>query len=239
MTKLPAVAPRRPPPARYEPTREDLIKEAQEARQYMTSRKLLLVMRPGQARRSRQTRAALLAERASQRNQLVLDNMDLVTCNLYSIKCRVWAPQFSEEDLIGAGMLKLIVKAAEFDPSRGPTFKAFARKPVRGAMWELVRRRNWREASHLELIPEQVEIHDTRQAPEETLHSTRRHALATEAMECLEPRERQLVTRYYDGEKLGVIGESIGVGASMASLIHRTALAKIKRYFALRGRNAA
>ena len=193
--------------------------------------------------------AALL----QRRDALVLANMDLVNANVHSITCRVWARQFDPKDLISAGYVKLVELAGSFDPSRGTTFKAFARKGIRGAMWELVRRRNWREASHLSLTrppdardtgsPEALpafDVADPRQTPEELLEIERKHQLTEDAIASLSDREQTVVRRYYaeDGD-LGTIGASLGISASMASLVHRQGLKKMQEYFALRGRTAA
>jgi len=185
-------------------------------------------------------------ERDLKIQKLVLDNMDVVHLQVRSIIiCRVWGQQFEKRDLIAAGYLMLVRKAGEFDTSRGSSFKAFARKAVRGAMWELVRRRNWKEASHLSLTSPAAEgeplfdVQDERQAPEELLRERRRRECADEALRTLSPRERALVERYYGDEKLGAIGRDFGISASRASEIHRQALAKMQQHFALRGRLAA
>jgi RNA polymerase sigma factor (sigma-70 family) len=203
----------------------------------------------------RRARAAAIEEeraRLARRDMLVLANMELVTANVHSITCRVWARQFDPKDLISAGYVKLVELAGQYDPARGVTFKAFARKGVRGAMWELVRRRNWRESSHLSLTPGKPEsknslpeaasydLPDTRQTPEELLESSRKHEMAEEAIGTLTEREQVVVRRYYaeDGD-LGTIGADLGISASMASLVHRQGLKKMQEYFALRGRSAA
>jgi RNA polymerase sigma factor (sigma-70 family) len=207
---------------------------------------VLVVMRSHQRdQRAAETAAAA----AAARDKLIVENMDLVTANLHSITCRVWARRFDEKDLIAAGHLKMVELAALYDPSRGSSFKTFARKAIRGAMWELVRRRNWRESSHASMTRGDTkddaggpafDVADERHMPAEVLESNRRNALAREAMTVLSARERTVVSRYYNEEgDLGQIGASIGISASMASLVHRQGLAKMQRYFALRGRRAA
>lgn len=174
------------------------------------------------------------------RDKLVTDNMVLVEQGLRSIRAVMWGPQFEAADLRGAGFIMLVKKASRFDPKRGHTFEAFARKAIKGAMWELIRRKNWREASHLQLVPELVEIADDRQGPVAMLEFSRIHNLAEEAIQnALTAREERLVRRYYSGEDLGRIARDWGISQSGASKIHVGALKKMREYFRLRGRTAA
>ena len=189
-------------------------------------------------RSDKQRAAAGRQEEFRKHEQLILSGLDMVHRNAKSIVARCRA-QFDKDDLVGAGVVALVGEADRFDPARGVSFAQFARKRVRGAMWELVRRRNWREASHLELVPEQVHVADTRQTPHELLTATLQRELAENAIAILDTREQMVVRRYYGDEDLGSIGADLGVSASMASLIHRQALAKMQQYFALRGQRAA
>lgn len=170
-----------------------------------------------------------------QREQVILAHIGHVERDAQYIASRFGA-RFDKSDLAAEGMLKLTAIAEEFDPTRGASFWTFAKQSVRGAMWELVRRRNYREASHLELIAEQVQVADSRQGPEEAFAAVEQQELARDAMTALDARERVIVGRYYAGEEnFGVIGLDLGISASMASRIHCQALDKMQLYLRRKG----
>jgi RNA polymerase sigma factor (sigma-70 family) len=182
------------------------------------------------------------------RDELVLDNLTMVEKLATGILFQVRAAVVDRGELVAAGRLRMIVLAESFDGERGISFEGYARQAVRGAMWELVRRRNWKNSSHqsldsvsangedLECAPQ---VADERQTPEELLESARKRALAGEAMLVLSERERYVVVLYYRDHDLGAIGKQLNIGASMASRVHRQALAKMREYFRLQGRRAA
>jgi len=60
-------------------------------------------------------------------------------------------PWFVEADLIGAADQKLVQVAEEFDPTRGVPFRAFARRRIEGACRNSIRRREYKERSHLSI----------------------------------------------------------------------------------------
>lgn len=162
----------------------------------------------------------------------------MVTRNAAAIK-RLAPSQVECGDLVNAGHVALVAAAAKFDPRWGTTLAAYARLAVRGAMWDQVRRRNWVEMSHLELKVEFIEIADDRQSPEAMLEAAKKKKAATEAMGCLDGRERVVVSRYYGGEELVEIGREMGIGKKTMTKIHRRALGKMQEYFRLRGIKAA
>ena len=166
------------------------------------------------------------------------------------------------QDLLDAGYVKLVEKAQHFDSTRGVRLEAYARKAVRGAMYELARRREWKERSHSQLPAEggfttiggrvlegdgetrrpNTERFLSRddQNPETLLEEKRRRATAVDAMQCLSDRERYVVSRYYDGWNLTEIGAQIGLPRKdSVCRIHTRALGKMRAYFAMRGIKAA
>lgn len=232
----------------------------------MHVRRLVLVALVGARRRAslarrraslqQQQRAAAIARRAES-HALIESAMPMVERNARSIAKRL-PPQIDKDELLDAGYLALVQAAGKFDPERGIPLEAYARRAVRGAMWELVRRRNWREMSHYQ-IPEETIGHyrgdhraasETQRAPlsefvDDTgdphvmLEEKLRRERAEAAMGCLDDRERLVVRKYYAGIELTEIGRSIGLSKGSASRIHLGALRKMQKYFALRGIKAA
>lgn len=102
------------------------------------------------------------------RNALVENHLHLVP----AIASRIHEglpPSFDIDDLISEGNLGLIQAATRYRPSahnRTP-FSAYARKRIRGAIMDSVRRRHYREATHRALPAEYA--------------NSRRHALASTA----------------------------------------------------------
>lgn len=182
---------------------------------------------------------------------LIVQAMPMVERNARSI-ARFLPPQIDKLDLADAGYVALCEAAQKFDLSRGVPLDAYARRKVRGAMWETVRRRNFREMSHQEVIPEltnefagytfEAEIYaaDERTCPESMLEEKRRTATARAAMECLSAREKFVVEKYYDGNELRAIGALMGgLRKDSVCRIHRRALGKMQEHFRLRGIRAA
>jgi RNA polymerase sigma factor (sigma-70 family) len=193
------------------------------------------------AGRRRRRRAEILSieTKRLERDRLIVDHLADVARDAQFIASR-FGSRFDKTELAAAGVVKMIEIAASFDASRGALFWTFVKKAVRGAMWELVRRRNYRESSHLELMAEHVMVADFRQSPEEAFAAAERNRIANDAMSVLDARERVIVQRYYAGEEdLGVIGLDFGISASGASAVHRKALSKMATHLARRGLKAA
>ena len=196
---------------------------------------------------------------------LIVAAMPMVEKNASSI-ARLMPARIDKQDLVDAGYLALVERAQTFDGSRGTTLAQYARLGVRGAMWELVRRRNWREMSHWGIQTHEAAetsaggaagticagsdsykeglapisfMIDTRQAPDVLLEEARKKARSAEAVSCLDARERMVVERYYAGEELIAIGREIGLCKQTMTNIHRRALGKMQEYFRLRGIKAA
>jgi len=95
-------------------------------------------------------RARVAATAKAALDVLILAAMPMVARNAASIAATM-PPQVDQQDLADAGYLALVIAAGKFDAKRGIALSAYARLAVRGAMFDLVRRRNWVEMKHLEL----------------------------------------------------------------------------------------
>lgn len=68
---------------------------------------------------------------------LIVENMNLV----YHIVQRDYPRYASDDDIIQCGMLGLVKAAKNYDPTRGVTFAAYARKYVHGEIRKELKRR--------------------------------------------------------------------------------------------------
>lgn len=68
---------------------------------------------------------------------------------------------FTVDDLIGPAELALVETAAEYDPSRGIPFRAYAIRRIEGACLDSARRNEYRERAHGELTEEIQVIAET------------------------------------------------------------------------------
>lgn len=217
----------------------------------MQVRRLVLVTVARVRRRAVEERAAAVLAHRETLREMVVAAMPMVERNARGIARRL-PPQIDKQDLVDAGYLALVEAAQKFDPTRGVTLEQYAMQKVRGAMWDTVRRGNWREMSHLQLPDERAgEKQENEGAaaplsaiahrldPEAVLEEKRRQELATTAMECLSDRERLVVQRFYAGDGLGEIAEDLGLCKATICIAHRQALRKMQAHFAMRGIKAA
>ena len=77
-----------------------------------------------------------------ERDELILSNLRLVYYTAHRIQDITGFFQFDE--LVGAGMLALVMSANRFDPARGYTFLTYATPRIRGEMLDEIRRTNGR-----------------------------------------------------------------------------------------------
>ena len=203
----------------------------------------LTVLRRARKRRTGELAASRLAALLARKTLLdvvIVGAMPMVNRNATSIAAQM-PGRVDRSDLVDVGYLALVKAAQKFDASLGWTLAAYARRAVRGAMWDAVRRRNWTEMSHLELKPELVEdVSDRRQGPEEMLRQSRNRKAAAQALTCLSERERTIVGLYYgEQDTLQTIGSSLGLTRTSVCRIHRRAIGKMQEYFLLRGIKSA
>lgn len=204
----------------------------------MTPARLVLVI-AGARKRAEEHELAAREENQHALDVLIVEAMPMVERNASSIWRHV-ATRIEKSELMDAGYLALVEASKKFDPERGIPLHAYARRAVRGAMWDTVRRRNWVEMSHLELKVELIETADERQSPEAMFQESRIKEATRAAMENLTDVERFVVQRYYAGNELGAIGvEMGGVPKHTVYRTHKRALGKMQAYFRMRGIKAA
>jgi RNA polymerase sigma factor (sigma-70 family) len=160
------------------------------------------------------------------RNALVESNGWLVQA-LASKLARRLPPSFELEDLVQQGQIGLMQAAERFDPERGSSFPMYAQRRVRGAMFDFVRRRHWRNATLAPLKTARdcasAENIDQRIARKQEAREVWR------AVALLPDRERTIISLYYAG---GLTNEQIGPAVNLkgrrVAQIHREALDQLR-----------
>ncbi len=183
----------------------------------------------------------------SARDELVIENLEWA----HSIAERVagqlptW---FLRDDLIGPAELALVRLAGAYDPSRGVPFRAYAQARLRGACYDAVRRREYRERAHVSLdaddpqyqSPNPHEVpgrswHDwaarqgptTEDSPQDTLSEAQSGVFA--AVWHLPPRHQRIIILHYLRDvTIEEIAARMGVTPSRISQLHTEALQMLK-----------
>lgn len=174
------------------------------------------------------------ARRIARRNRLVEAHTHLVPPIAKAIVQKL-PPSFEVDDLIQAGMIGLMDAAAKYAPhahNRTP-FDAYARHRIRGAIEDSIRRRNYTDATGLEL---EAAPEPTYSDPvQEFIDRARRARAVHSSLEDLAPRQRRVIELHYVRElKLAEVGAALGVCPSRASQLHVQALRKLKSSIPLR-----
>lgn len=175
---------------------------------------------------------------SAQRNELVEKHVDIV--RMIALRVARSLPRSVDvDDLIGAGYIGLMEAAERYDESMGVPFSAYLRMRVRGAMLDTVRRRNYRETSHVSL--DDVCCDD--QGNDPMTASPDEEATITEdierkrlldrvwgAVSQLSPREQTVIRMHYGAgeDDLLAVGSVLAVHPSRASQIHTAALRKLR-----------
>lgn len=154
-------------------------------------------------------------------------------------------PSFDLDDLIAAGNIGLLHAATHFSVKRGVAFPVYARHCIRGAILQSIRRAQYRDSTHEELVEcgfdnqEFAARHIGRSPVEPAVviefpdYSLRRRI--DEAIAGLSPRLREVIELYYSREQLTfaevaerVRGRSSGAivkfHAERASQLHNEAI---------------
>jgi RNA polymerase sigma factor (sigma-70 family) len=154
-------------------------------------------------------------ENGQQRNRFLEARNALVEAHLHlvpDIAGRIHAglpPSFDLEDLISEGNLGLIKAATRYRPrahNRTP-FSAFARKRIRGAIFDSVRRRHYTENTHFPLVLEigdgELETNITAFTPatEENIDSTIALGRLARAMTWLPRSKRRVLLGFNSSTK--------------------------------------
>jgi RNA polymerase sigma factor (sigma-70 family) len=144
-------------------------------------------------------------------------------------------PSIELEDLIQTGLLALMHAATTFRPDAFPgiTFGAYARHRVAGAILDSISGRHWRDATLAE-IPDPIVAPDSEPAieptVEEDIDAAREMARVQDAMQYLEPRDRQILASYYrDNGNFSTAGEDVGLSRRRAGEVHAEVIGKLRR----------
>jgi len=137
---------------------------------------------------------------------------------------------FTEDDLIGAAEVALVQLAGKYEPSRGIPFRGYARRRVYGACFDSIRRREYKEHTHLPLG--YGEPADAGQSPEADAIATDTQAVWGRVQE-LPPRHALVILAIYAGDMTLVeLSQMVDVGPARLSQIHREALAMLRENLA-------
>lgn len=175
----------------------------------------------------------------ARRDKLVVDHLGLVRHIAREVKDRL-PPCFELDDLISVGTEAMLKLAPDYEPKRGVSFGIFARKRIKGAMLESVRRKNWDRQTQPPLLEEHDFIVDDRggqAAIEQGIDRRQRAELVRAAIEAL-PRREGLVIELHYGQGLelqAIAHEHVEVGAARVSQIHTSGLRELRRQLHLRG----
>lgn len=175
---------------------------------------------------------------------LIENNMQLVRVIAKNVGSRV-PPCFDLDDMVGAGNLGLFQAAKRFHWQAEPgdrrsvqeRFVAYARRRVEGAIKDVVRRRNWTEATatRLEDISSEAGMfRDERQRPEDLAHIAElRRELKRTGQRMLKRREQRIVAILYGTETtVRATAEQVDLSPSRTGQIARGALAKMQPHLA-------
>lgn len=167
------------------------------------------------------------------RDDLVREHLALIDQIARNVHSRL-PPSFLLKDLIQTGRLALTAAATTYRPDQhgGTPFSAYARKPIRGAILESVRRRNFTEETLAERrdpaqMPEQAEL----ATPELAIDSARLKRRMLGAAARLPHQQRTVLAHYYStGEPtLDEVGRRMGLSGSRARQIHAEAVDGLRR----------
>ena len=179
----------------------------------------------------------------SRRRELLVEtNLRLVQIIARHVGARV-PPCFDLTDLTGAGNEGLVIAARRFSFTPPPgdersiqtRFRAFAKRHIEGKVIDVVRRRNWTEATstHLEdIAPEARLFRDDRQTPEELARIREMRRELARTMQRMLTRQEQEVLRHVHGLGTPVrtiqdTAKLVGMNATNAGRVAREALAKL------------
>jgi len=187
------------------------------------------------------------------RDELALAHLSLVDGLARKVH-RSLPPSFDLCDLIGEGLLALCAAALRYRPDAhgGAPFSAFARKGIRGAMLESVRRKRYVENTRpgLEVLAEtktgrerefgsRFDFFDetaaldraaTAAVAEEALDAARLRRRIADAISWLPAAQRALLGHYYGPMEptIGIVARSLGLSRAAALELHDEAIAAVR-----------
>lgn len=154
---------------------------------------------------------------------------------------RTLPPSFEYDDLHQAGAIGLLQAMDSFDAARGVPFRAYATLRIRGAILDSIRRRHYRNATHLPITEQVAEMPGTgAETIERQVERAQQAAVIERAKEGLQPNERKVIEIYFEQDgKLDGIGAALGVKQSRSSQVLQMAKRSMKRELEWKGVKAA
>jgi RNA polymerase sigma factor (sigma-70 family) len=171
------------------------------------------------------------------RDNLVLTHLSLVDGIARGVLRNFRLPPcFTLDDLQQVGYVALLRAATRFRPRAHPgvPFAAFCRLPVRGAMLESVRRKNWTESTR-EPLPED-ETQTTPAIADSAIDRARMAARLAEALTWLPAGERAVLSAAYGADEPTItqIAARLGVKSARARQWQAAGIEGIRARFRLR-----
>lgn len=176
----------------------------------------------------------------AERDRLVEEFLSLAEAIARAVM-RTLPPSFEYDDLYQAGCVGLIAAAEAFDESRGVPFRAFAQIRIRGAIVDSIRRRHYRNATHLPITERVVEMPGAGvESVERHVEHAERARMVCQAKEALPADQRKVIEIYFEQEgKLEGIGQHFGIRQSRSSQRLQDAKRALQRQLEDRGLKAA
>jgi len=174
--------------------------------------------------------------------------MGLVRFYAHRIHARVWR-HIALEDLMQEGVVGLLQAQQRYVPGMVPSLAKFARRRIKGAMYDFVRaqipgsRHQLRAPEILSLdVPicgeegDELTIGETLTSvddPERDVLRAEQSRVIGSAVDALPERERLVMRRlYFSGDDISYmteVGREIGIGGSRVSQVHTKALCRMRR----------
>jgi RNA polymerase sigma factor for flagellar operon FliA len=182
-------------------------------------------------------------------HQLIIDALPLAGNIAGNIAKRL-PPHVDPRDLRQDACTGLVDAATRYDVTKGVPFGAFARRRVRGAVMDGLRRqdhisrqaRRQINAEGAEVPLQAIQLINPDQvigvvvAPDGYAAQTECKRLMAEAVEALPARKRLLIRgHYFGGKSLREIGVELGVKSARASQLHAQTLGELRKSLEMRG----
>lgn len=131
------------------------------------------------------------------------------------------------DELVSCGLIALVQKAQRYQPERGVRFWDFASKGVRGGIYDSIRRKNFKYATHASLSGIREPL--TKESTDDGARYADLMRTLDRATARLKPRERKLLTLIYErGHTHRDAGRMLGMSEALTSNIHTQAMRKLR-----------
>jgi RNA polymerase sigma factor (sigma-70 family) len=149
---------------------------------------------------------------------------------------------FTVDDLVGPVEIALVKVAAEYDPSRNDSFRAFAYRRIYGSCFDSVRRKEYLERSHFSLGSQpqlnksanragkdrELQIPDKGPTPEEAAAAAQQSRVWAIVQQLPSRHALVILAVYGGGMSLEDLATKVDVGSSRLSQIHHEALRMLR-----------